>query len=240
MTVGLALELFIKDPSEVACNAPGKIAGLCANIGGKGSEAVKRDGFNKVLTIPNALSALRVAGVPIFLWLALQPYFGNPSLDGWAISLLVVSGGTDYLDGKLARRWNQVTRLGQILDPAADRLYTVSTLLALLLRDIIPWWFLLLLLARDIFMAFNIATLRRIGYGPLRVNFIGKAATFNLMYAFPLLLFADGEDFLADYARIFGWALAIWGAALYWWSAALYATQVHQLRGKSLCDHSNA
>lgn len=186
--------------------------------------------LDKVLTIPNALSALRVAGVPVFLWLVLQPYFGNASLDGWAIALLAVSGATDYLDGKLARRWNQVTRLGQVLDPAADRLYTLSTLLALLLRDIIPWWFLVLLLARDAFMALNIASLRKIGYGPLKVNFIGKAATFNLMYAFPLLLLADGGDSLADFARVVGWALAIWGAGLYWWSAGLYTTQVRRLR----------
>ncbi|KUM79457.1 CDP-alcohol phosphatidyltransferase family protein [Streptomyces curacoi] len=195
-----------------------------------GGREVEEDRLDKVLTIPNALSALRVAGVPVFLWLVLQPYFGNPSLDEWAIALLVVSGITDYLDGKLARRWNQITRLGQILDPAADRLYTISTLLALVLRDIIPWWFLVLLLARDVFMALNIATLRRIGYGPLKVNFIGKAATFNLMYAFPLLLLADGGDSLAQFARIFGWALAIWGAGLYWWSAALYTTQVRRLR----------
>lgn len=79
-------------------------------------------------------------------------------------------------------------------------------------------------------MALNIAALRRIGYGPLKVNFIGKAATFNLMYAFPLLLLADGGDSLAQFARIFGWALAIWGAGLYWWSAALYTTQVRRLR----------
>lgn len=127
---------------------------------------MKESHLDKVLTIPNALSALRVAGVPVFLWLTLQPYFGNANLDKWAIALLAISGATDYLDGKLARRWNQVTRLGQILDPAADRLYTLSTLLALLLRGIIPWWFLVILLARDVFMAANIASLRKIGHGP--------------------------------------------------------------------------
>lgn len=189
-----------------------------------------RAGFDRVLTIPNALSALRVAGVPVFLWLVLQPCFGNPNRDGWAVALLALSGATDYLDGKLARRWNQITRLGQVLDPAADRLYTASTLLALLLRDIVPWWFLVLLLARDVFMVFNVAALRRRGYGPLQVNFMGKAATFNLMYAFPLLLLASGDGPVADAARVCGWALALWGAALYWWSAALYTTQVRRLR----------
>ncbi|MFE1173074.1 CDP-alcohol phosphatidyltransferase family protein [Streptomyces sp. NPDC058773] len=191
---------------------------------------IEDQGLDKIWTIPNALSALRIAGVPLFLWLVLQPYFGNSSLDFWAIGLLVLSGITDYLDGKLARLWNQTSRLGRVLDPAADRLYTISTLAALLLRGVIPWWFVVLLVARDVFMAGNIVALRRIGYGPLQVNFIGKAATFNLMYAFPLLLLTAGNGSVADIACIFGWALAIWGAALYWWAAALYSVQVHRLR----------
>lgn len=173
---------------------------------------------------------MRVAGVPLFLWLALQPYFGGENRDGWAIFILAVSGITDYLDGKLARRWNQITKLGQVLDPAADGLYTLSTLVALLLREAIPLWFLILLLARDAVMAYNISILRRIGYGPLKVNFIGKAATFNLMYAFPCILLASGGSFAAEPARIIGWALAGWGAGLYWWSAGLYLIQVHRIR----------
>ncbi|MFF4603792.1 CDP-alcohol phosphatidyltransferase family protein [Streptomyces sp. NPDC001339] len=188
------------------------------------------DHLDRVITIPNLLSAARIAGVPVFLWLVLQPCFGKPSLDGWAIFLLALSGVTDYLDGKLARRWNQTSKLGRILDPAADRLYTLSTLAALLARGIIPWWLLALLLARDLFMAYNIAALRQIGYGPLHVNFIGKAATFNLMYAFPLLLLTQSNGIFAEVAQVFGWALAIWGAALYWWSAVLYSMQVRQLR----------
>lgn len=191
------------------------------------------DHLDKVITIPNLLSAARIAGVPVFLWLALQPCFGRPSLDGWAILLLALSGVTDYLDGKLARRWNQTSKLGRILDPAADRLYILSTLTALLVRGIIPWWFLLLLFARDILMAYNIASLRRIGYGPLHVNFIGKAATFNLMYAFPLLLLTESDGPIAGFSQVFGWALAIWGAALYWWSAGLYTAQVHQLKANA-------
>ncbi|UQA98004.1 CDP-alcohol phosphatidyltransferase family protein [Streptomyces halobius] len=196
--------------------------------------------IDRVLTVPNLLSALRVAGVPAFLWMVLQPCFGNPSLDGWAIALLALSGATDYLDGKLARRWNQISRLGQALDPAADRLYTLATLTALLAREIIPWWLVVLLLLRDAFMAYNVVRLRRSGYGSLQVNFIGKAATFNLMYAFPLLLLADGQGFYAEVAQIVGWALAIWGAALYWWSAALYTIQVHRLKASTLCANESA
>ncbi|MFI5101105.1 MAG: CDP-alcohol phosphatidyltransferase family protein, partial [Actinomycetes bacterium] len=90
---------------------------------------------DRVLTVPNLLSALRLLGVPVFLWLVL-----GPEADGAAVLLLVVSGLTDYLDGVIARRWNQVSRLGQLLDPLADRLYILATLLGLGLRGIVPWW----------------------------------------------------------------------------------------------------
>ena len=74
---------------------------------------------DRILTIPNLLSMARLAGVPVFLWLILSPEFGGPTLDGWALAVLAASGVSDYLDGKLARRWNQVSELGRILDPAA-------------------------------------------------------------------------------------------------------------------------
>ena len=88
---------------------------------------------NRVLTVPNALSALRLVGVPVFLWAILS------ERDGLAIVLLMASGLTDYLDGKIARTYGLVSRVGQLLDPIADRLYIVSTLIGLAWRDIIPW-----------------------------------------------------------------------------------------------------
>jgi cardiolipin synthase len=179
---------------------------------------------DRIWTVPNVLSFLRLLGVPLFLWLILVP-----EADGWAVVLLMVSGFTDYLDGVLARRLHQISRLGQLLDPLADRLYIIATLLGLALRDIVPWWLVIALLARDVVLAATLPILRHLGYGPLPVHFLGKAATFNLLYAFPLLLLGDGSGTLAQIARVAGWAFAIWGSALYWWAGLLYLWQVRQL-----------
>ncbi|AUG81412.1 CDP-diacylglycerol--glycerol-3-phosphate 3-phosphatidyltransferase [Kitasatospora sp. MMS16-BH015] len=184
---------------------------------------------DRVLTIPNLLSMARLAGVPVFLWLILWPKFGGPNADGWAILVLMFSGVSDYLDGKLARRWGQISRLGQILDPAADRLYVLSTLLGLTWREILPWWVTAILLAREVFIAGLLPVLAKYGYGPLNVSFLGKAATFNLMYAFPLLLIGAGDSWIATPALVVSWAFIWWGTTLYWWSAILYAIQVRQI-----------
>jgi cardiolipin synthase (CMP-forming) len=178
----------------------------------------------RILTVPNALSLIRLLGVPLFLWLILGPH-----ADGWAIVVLMVSGFTDWLDGYLARSWGQVSRLGQLLDPAVDRLYILAAIVGLTLRDIIPLWFALLLVARDVVLAFSLPVLQRYGYGPLPVHFLGKAATFCLLYAFPLLLLGDGTSPVADVSFVFGWAFAIWGTALYWWAGFLYVAQVRRL-----------
>ncbi|MFX4293960.1 CDP-alcohol phosphatidyltransferase family protein [Streptomyces bohaiensis] len=184
---------------------------------------------DRVFTVPNLLSMARLAGVPLFLWLVLSPVFDGPSRDGWALLVLALSGVSDYLDGKLARRWNQVSSLGRILDPAADRLYILATLLALTWRDILPWWITALLLLREVCLLVAVLLLDRRGYAPPEVNFLGKAATFNLMYAFPLLLLSDGSGSVASLAAIFGWAFATWGTALYWWAGILYVVQVRRL-----------
>ncbi|MEU8135214.1 CDP-diacylglycerol--glycerol-3-phosphate 3-phosphatidyltransferase [Streptodolium elevatio] len=184
---------------------------------------------DRVLTIPNLLSFGRLLGVPVFLWLILWPEFGGPKHDVIALVILMVSGFTDWLDGKLARRWNQISRVGQILDPAADRLYILSTLVGLTVRDILPLWVTGVLVARELFIAALFPYLRAHGYGLLPVNFIGKAATFNLMYSFPCLLLSDGTGRVATLAAIFGWAFAWWGIALYWWAGVLYAVQARRL-----------
>ncbi|RKN44804.1 CDP-alcohol phosphatidyltransferase family protein [Streptomyces hoynatensis] len=184
---------------------------------------------DRVFTIPNLMSMARLAGVPLFLWLVLSPVFDGPDLDGWALLVLALSGISDYLDGKLARRWNQISALGRVLDPAADRLYVLSTLVGLTWRDILPWWLTALLLARELMLLVAVFLLDRHGYAPPQVNFLGKAATFNLMYAFPLLLLSDGSSWAASLAAIFGWAFAGWGTALYWWAGILYVVQVRRL-----------
>ena len=181
-----------------------------------------RDG-SRVVTLPNALSALRLLGVPLFLWLVLT------ERDGYAIAVLMVSGVTDYLDGKIARAWNQMSRVGALLDPAADRLYILATLIGLTVRDVVPLWLTLTLVGRDLLLASTLPVLRRHGYGPLPVHYLGKAATFNLLSGFPLLLLGEGESLVSQVAHAFGWAFAIWGTALYLWAGVLYVVQVRQV-----------
>jgi cardiolipin synthase len=178
---------------------------------------------DRVLTVPNALSLLRLLGVPLFLWLVINEH------DAAAVALLMVSGVTDWLDGKIARAWGQMSRVGQLLDPAADRLYILATLIGLTIRDVVPLWLTLALVGRDVFLALFLPVLRRYGYGPLPVNFLGKAATFNLLSGFPLLLLGEGDSLVSQVAHAFGWSFAIWGTALYWWAGLLYVVQVRQL-----------
>jgi cardiolipin synthase len=205
--------------------SPGQDATREAAAGSAGREVVQ----DRVWTIPNALSVLRLLGVPLFLWLILQPVFHGPHYDGWALLVLAAGAATDYLDGKLARALGQVSRIGQLLDPAADRLYILATLTGLAARDIIPWWLVVVLVGRDVLMGIPLLVLKRHGFGPPPVHFLGKAATFNLLYAFPLLLLGEGSGWLHAAANSAGWAFAIWGTALYWLAAGLYVVQVRQL-----------
>lgn len=180
---------------------------------------------DRVLTVPNVLSALRLLGVPAFLYCLLVS-----ESDGWALAILMTSGWTDYFDGKIARRYGLTSRVGQILDPLADRLYVVTTLLAFAARDVVPWWLTGAILLRDALLLLTLPALRRLRYGPLPVHFLGKAATFNLLYAFPLLLAAASwEGAFPTACRPLGWAFAAWGTALYWWAGVLYVLQVRQL-----------
>jgi cardiolipin synthase len=183
---------------------------------------------DRIVTLPNALSALRLAGVPVFLWLVLGPR--TPVADGIAVGLLAAAGISDWLDGKLARMLNQTTRLGQLLDPAADRLYIGATLVALAVRGIMPWWLFGALATREASVALALLVLkRRTAYRALQVSFVGKTATLCLMYSFPLLFLGTLGGTAAEVVRVFGWAFAIWGTALYWWAALLYLSQVKDL-----------
>jgi cardiolipin synthase len=176
---------------------------------------------NRVWTLPNALSVLRLLGVPVFLWLLL-----GPEADGWAVAVLMLSGFSDWLDGKLARWLDQSSKLGALLDPAADRLYIVCTLVALALRDVVPVWLVALLLGREVVLGVMLLVLRWYGYPPLQVHYLGKAATLLLLYAFPGLLLADGSGRLATAIEPFAWAFTIWGTALYLVAGIFYAIQV--------------
>jgi len=195
--------------------------GFAAAVGPASGQATST---SRVLTVPNALSLLRLLGVPLFLYLLLGPH-----ADGLAVLVLMASGVTDYLDGRIARAWGQYSRLGALLDPLADRLYVVATMVGLTLREIVPVWLTAGLFARDLLLAGFLPLLRRRGYGPLPVHFLGKAATFNLLSGFPLVLLGAGGSTGDHLVRPFGWAFVLWGFALYWWAGVLYAVQARQL-----------
>jgi cardiolipin synthase len=181
-------------------------------------------GADPVWTLPNALSMLRLLGVPLFLWLLL-----GPRADGWALVVLAVSGFTDWADGVLARRLNQQSQLGALLDPFADRLYILATLAGLVVRQIIPLWLAALIVGRDVVLGGSLVVLRRHGYAPPAVHYLGKAATFCLLYAFPLLLLGAHRGTWADVARPIAWAFTIWGTGLYLWAGTVYLRQAGRL-----------
>lgn len=182
---------------------------------------------DRVFTLPNALSLLRLVGVPIFLWAIIFRH------DAIALTTLMLSGITDYLDGKIARRFGLVSRVGQLLDPLADRLYIATTLFGLAWRDIIPWWLVAVLFSREVLLAGVLWWIKRYGQTGLPVHFVGKAATFNLLYAFPLLLLADGEGTFAQWALPVGWAFAWWGTVLYWIAGVMYIVQARQVAARA-------
>ena len=179
---------------------------------------------DRVWTLPNILSFVRLLGVPLFVWLLLGPQW-----DGIAVVVLMVGGFTDWLDGHLARAWHQTSRLGQMLDPVADRLYILATILCLAYRDIIPWLLVIILVAREMVLVALIPALRTRGYTSLPVHFVGKAGTFCLLYAFPLVLLGASDGTVALVSRIIGWAFVIWGTGLYWWAGILYVRQTWHL-----------
>jgi cardiolipin synthase (CMP-forming) len=179
---------------------------------------------DRIWTIPNLLSVLRLFGVPLFLWLLLGPH-----ADGWALTVLMVSGFTDWADGVLARKLNQMSSLGALLDPLADRLYILATLVGLVLRHIIPWWLAVVIVGRDVILVGGLWVLKRRGWGPPAVHYLGKAATFCLLYAFPLLLIGAHHGPVADVARPIAWAFTVWGTGLYLWAGAVYVRQIGQL-----------
>jgi cardiolipin synthase len=178
---------------------------------------------SRVFTIPNLVSLLRLALVPVF---AVLIVVGE---DGWALLVLAVSGASDWLDGVLARRLNQVTRLGQMLDPFADRLFIFVTLIGLAWREVVPVWLVVAIVARDVLLALTVPVLARLWYGTLNVTLVGKVATFALLYAFPLLLLAEMPGWLGDVAAVVGWAFTWWGIGLYWLAGVQYVAQTRSL-----------
>jgi cardiolipin synthase len=188
---------------------------------------------HELKSIPNMLSILRLLLVPVFLLLLVNDRFL------WALAVLAFASFTDWLDGQIARRFNQVTQLGKLLDPSADRLFILATLIGLTWHGIIPSWFALVIVMRDILLLVGLPVLRRLGYKSLPVHFVGKAGTFALLYALPLLLMADVWVEASWLIQPIAWAFAWWGIALYWLSGFIYLAQLRNLVSRERQKSSN-
>ena len=208
------------DPEKPPTTATAELSATAA----KATQGVPLYDTDRVWTLPNVLSLLRLAGAPLVLWLIV-----GPQADGLAVLVLALGGLTDWLDGYLARAWRQTSRIGQMLDPIADRLYILAVLIGLALRQIVPWWLVVIVVGRDVFVPLLVPVLKTRGYSSLPVHFVGKVATFSLLYAFPLVLLGSGEEGWHQLAWVVGWEFAIWGTALYWYAGGLYVVQTVRL-----------
>lgn len=178
---------------------------------------------DRVLTVPNVISMVRLLMVPVVLVLILT------GRDVAAVVVLVSSAASDWLDGVIARRFDQASRLGRFLDPSADRLFIAVTLIGMAVRGLIPWWLVAVVFVRDLVVGVMLPFMARRGYPGFPVHIAGKAGTFALMYAFPLLLLAHLNGLVGDVAWVLGWAAAWWGVFLYWCAGLLYVDQFRQI-----------
>lgn len=184
-------------------------------------------GADRVFTVPNAITVVRLLLIPVFLWLL----FAQDDRVGAAV-LLAVLGATDWVDGFLARRWDQVSTLGKILDPTADRLLLVVSVISILIAGAVPIWVAALTFLREGLVAATALTLASLGAKRIDVTWAGKAGTFGLMFAYPLFLAGSSTLSWAGAAEVLAYVFAIPGLALSYWSAAGYVP----LARKALAD----
>lgn len=175
----------------------------------------------RVLTVPNALSVVRLVLIGAFLYALLVVH-----ADAWALAALALSGVSDWADGKIARLMNQSSHLGVMLDPAVDRLYMVVIPIAFAVCGLVPWWVIITLLVRDLLLAATWPVLRSRGLLALPVTYIGKAATFALMSAFPIILLGQWDAVWSRVALAVGWAFLVWGMGMYLWAFVVYLVQM--------------
>ena len=172
---------------------------------------------SRVATIPNLVTAVRIACIPVFIWMTV---FAHMLVAG-AI-LLGVLGATDWVDGQLARRLNQVSNLGKFIDPTADRLLVASGVVAAILTHAVPVWLVVVVLLREVLVSLAVLLLMLIGAKRIDVLFVGKAGTFAIMVAFPAFLISHGHAAWQTPFHIIAWVATSAGLALGWAAVLAY------------------
>ncbi|MBW3644085.1 MAG: CDP-alcohol phosphatidyltransferase family protein [Actinobacteria bacterium] len=184
---------------------------------GPSPRPTRRTGEERILTLPNAITTARLAAIPLFVWLL----FAKDDRAAAAI-LLAVLGSTDWVDGFVARRYDQVTELGKVLDPLADRLLLGVAVVSILIDGSVPLIVAVLALVREAVVAVAALVLAAMGVRRIDVTLLGKAATFCLMASFPLFLASESTLSWADVARVLAWIVVVPGLVLSYVSAAAY------------------
>jgi len=174
-------------------------------------------GLDRILTVPNAITLVRLACIPLFLWLL----FGAGRQSEAAV-LLAVLGATDWVDGFVARRFRQVSTLGKVLDPLADRVLVVTAVIAIIVYGAVPLWFGVATLAREVVVSGAVLLLAMLGATRIDVLWVGKAGTFALMFSYPAFLLGYGSAGWQGPIRVIAWITGIIGLTLAWVAAASY------------------
>ncbi|MDQ2826875.1 MAG: CDP-alcohol phosphatidyltransferase family protein [Actinomycetota bacterium] len=172
-------------------------------------------GLDRIATVPNAISLVRLACVPLFLWLL----FGRENRLGAAL-LLAGLGATDWVDGYIARHFNQVSNLGKVLDPIADKVLLVVGMVAILVDGSVPAAIFWLAIAREVLVAGTTLLLGALGARRIDVSWAGKCGTLLMMVAFPLFLWGHGHG----PATALAWPVSIAGLVMAWYAAATYVS----------------
>jgi cardiolipin synthase len=184
---------------------------------------VDDDGLDRILTVPNAITLVRLACIPVFLWLL----FGLHQQTAAAI-LLAVLGATDWVDGFVARRYHQVSTFGKVLDPTADRLLVGTAVISVMVYGAVPLWFGLATIAREILVSVMVVLLASLGAARIDVLWVGKAGTFGLMFAYPTFLLAYGDASWQEPIKVIAWGSGLIGLTLAWIAAASYIGPARQ------------
>ena len=180
-------------------------------------DAAVDDGLDRIWTVPNVVTFIRLACIPLYVWLL----FGLKNQVA-AAGLLAALGATDWIDGYVARRFHQVSTLGKILDPVADRLLVVTAVVTIMIHGAVPVWFGVATLAREVVVSGAVLLLASLGAARIDVLWVGKAGTFALMTAYPLFLVSDGTAGWQQVVRVAAWIIGGIGLTLAWVAAASY------------------